>query len=86
MNKTIENLDTIILNAGGKFVTVIFIKKDGTERKLTGRMGVTRHLKGGISTLNSDDYITIYDVVNKGYRAINRHTIKSVRTGGACYE
>ena len=41
-------------------------------------MGVTKHLKGGQSTLDAGKYITIFDVVNKGYRAINRETIKSV--------
>ena len=71
-------LDEIILQSAGRFVTVVFEKKDGTLRTLTGRLGVTKHLKGGTSTLNPNQYITIYDVVNKGYRAVNRETIRSV--------
>jgi hypothetical protein len=71
-------LDELILQSAGRFVTVVFEKKDGTMRTLTGRLGVTKHLKGGTSTLNADQYITIYDVVNKGYRAVNRDTIRSV--------
>lgn len=74
--------DKFILNSAGKFVSVVFIKKDGTERKLNGRLGVTKHLKGGASTLNPDTYITLYDVVNGGYRAVNRSTIKSVTCEG----
>lgn len=74
MNK----LDFFILNSEGRFVSVEFIKKDGSLRKLTGRLGVTKHLKGGVSTLDKDKFITIYDTVNKGYRAINRDTIKAV--------
>lgn len=75
-------LDKLILNSGGKFVSVTFVKKNGETRVLTGRLGVTKHLKGGVSTLNPDEYITIYDVVNKGYRAINRGTIQSISISG----
>ena len=71
-------LDPLILQSAGRFVTVVFEKKNGELRTLTGRLGVTKHLKGGTSTLNADEYITIYDVVNKGYRAVNRSTIRSV--------
>ena len=71
-------LDQLILQSAGRFVTVVFEKKNGELRTLTGRLGVTKHLKGGVSTLNADEYITIYDVVNKGYRAVNRSTIRSV--------
>ena len=75
-------LDFIILNSEGRFVSVEFIKKDGTLRKLTGRLGVTKHLKGGVSTLDPSQYITIFDVEKKGYRAINRDTIKAVTIDG----
>lgn len=78
MNK----LDFIILNSEGRFISVVFVKKDGTLRKLTGRLGVTKHLKGGQSTLNPEQYITIYDVENKGYRAINRATITELHIDG----
>lgn len=70
--------DELILSSAGRFVTVEFLKKDGSLRTLTGRLGVTKHLKGGVSTLDPAKFITIYDVVNKGYRAINRSTIYSV--------
>jgi hypothetical protein len=81
MNK----LDKLLLNSGGKFVSVTFTKKDGTLRKLVGRMGVTSHLKGGVSTLDPSQYVTIYDVKNGGYRAVNRDTIKSVTCEGVTY-
>jgi len=46
---------------------------------LNGRLGVTKHLKGGLSTLNPLEYITVYDLQSKGYRAINRSTIIDVK-------
>ena len=70
-------LDELILQSAGRFVTVVFEKKDGTLRTLTGRLGVTKHLKGGRSTLNADQYITIPHG-EQGYRAVNRDTIRSV--------
>jgi len=79
-------LDELILQSAGRFVTVVFEKKDGTLRTLTGRLGVTKHLKGGTSTLNPDAYITLYDVVNKGYRAVNRDTIRSVTINHHTYD
>ena len=68
-----------ILNSKGKIFTVTFTKKDGTTRVMNCRLGVTKHLKGGESTLNPNEYITVYDMQNKGYRAINRNTIIDVK-------
>ena len=68
-----------ILASNGKFFTVVFTKKDGTERTLTGRLGVTKHLHGGASTLDADKFITVYDMKAKGYRAVNKETIISVK-------
>jgi len=79
-------LDQLLLSSGGKFITVTFTKKDGSLRTLTGRLGVTKHLKGGVSTLNPDQYVTIYDVQNSGYRAVNRSTIQSVTCEGVTHE
>ena len=75
-------LDNIILNSAGKIITVEFIKKDGSLRVLNGRLGVKKHLKGGSSTLDPAQYITIYDMKNEGYRAVNRSTIQSVTIAG----
>ena len=61
MNKLTE----VIENSNGKILTVVFVKKDGTERVLNGRLGVTKHLKGGVSK-NGDQYITIFDLQNGG--------------------
>jgi hypothetical protein len=52
---------------------------------MNGRLGVTKYLKGGVSTLNPDTYITLYDTVSKGYRAVNRATIQSVTLGGVTH-
>jgi hypothetical protein len=57
---------------GSKFFTVEFIKKDGSLRKLNGRLGVTKHLRGGTKSFRDADFnaITVYDIRAKGYRTV----------------
>lgn len=74
MNK----LSQVIEESNGKILTVVFVKKDGSERTLNGRLGVTKYLKGGVSK-TGDQYITIFDLKNGGYRSVNKDTIKEVR-------
>ena len=71
-----------IAQSKGKFITVSFIKKDGTTRTLNGRTGVTKHLKGGTSTINHDKYLVLFDMHTAGYRCVNRDTILSVTCEG----
>jgi hypothetical protein len=75
------NLLETIEQSNGKILTVVFVKKDGTERVLNGRLGVTKHLHGGKKT-TGEEYLTIFDVKNGGYRSVNKSTIKEVRFGG----
>lgn len=68
-----------ILNSNGKIMTVKFVKKDGSLRVMNCRLGVTKHLKGGASTLNPDKFITVYDLKSEGYRAIDKESILDVK-------
>lgn len=79
-------IENVLKATKGKFFTVSFIKKDGSLRIMNCRLGVTKHLKGGVSTLNPDKFLTVYDVQSKGYRAINFDTIISVTCGGITLE
>ena len=80
-----NELASIVAASNGRFVSVTFIKKDGTERSMLCRLGVTKHLKGGESKLNADQYLTVFDVQKEAYRAINRDTIVSVKLAGTTY-
>jgi len=73
---------TLITESKGRFITVVFKKKDGQLRKMNCRLGVKKHLKGGFSTIDHSKYVVVYDVQNAGYRCINRETIVSVALGG----
>lgn len=64
-----------IMNSGGKFFTVTFIKKDGSKRVMNARLGVEKYLKGGTCKLSREDYIIVFDMQSKGYRAVNKQSI-----------
>lgn len=75
-------LASLIEQSNGKMVTVTFIKNDGSERVINGRIGVKKYIKGSSVNRNNENYITFYDVQNKGYRSINRETIVGIRCDG----
>lgn len=74
-----NNLAIKLLNTNGKIVTVTFTKKDGSIRIMNCRIGVTKHLKGGASTLDPAKFITVYDLKSEGYRAIAKDSILAIK-------
>lgn len=72
---------------GGKIFSVEFIKKDGTIRKMTCRLGVTKHLKGGELTYNAAEknYLIVYDIKTENYRTINLNTLQKLTFEGNTY-
>lgn len=80
-----RELASIVAESNGKIVTVTFTKKDGTLRVMTCRLGVTKHLKGGESTLDAGQYLTVFDMAKQAYRAINKDTIVSVKASGEVF-
>ena len=76
----------LIRSTNGKMFSTTFIKKDGSVRKMNARMGVTKHLKGGTSTIvHKDNLIGCYDVQTGDYRCVNADTITEVKVGGETY-
>jgi len=76
------DLAKVIEFSEGRFFTVEFVKKDGSTRILNGRLGVEKYLKGGDCTIDRSKFVIVYDVQVKGYRAVNRETILSVKIDG----
>lgn len=65
----------------GRFVSLDFIKVDGSQRKLTGRLGVKKFTRGGVNPAIRQDrpYLVVYDTQKKGYRNVNLDTVSCVR-------
>lgn len=78
-----ENIKAVIESAGSTFFTVEFVKADGSIRKMNCRKGVSKHLRGGDSTLTGKPHlVTVFDMQKKAYRAINLDTVRWVRVRG----
>ena len=69
----------LLIGNEGKFFTVTFKKKDGSIRKLNGRLGVHFGKKLGKSTVAGiPKYLTVYDVQKRAYRNVNTDTVLAV--------
>ena len=79
----IEIIKNLIKSNGQKIFAVTFVKKDGSERTLTGRLGVSHgRVKGLPTTAAIEKYLVVYDVVKREYRNVNIETVKTVSMAG----
>jgi hypothetical protein len=82
-----EQAVQLIKDTKGKFFTVTFTKKDGTERVMNARLGVKAYLKGGTLPYNPNDkgLIPVFDMKKGEYRMINANTISKLKIGNNEY-
>lgn len=80
-------IDDVKKELGNKIFSVEFVKKDGTLRAMTCRLGVTKHLQGGELKYNANamGYLVVYDMQSKGYRTINFNTLRAIKFEGKEY-
>jgi hypothetical protein len=85
MNLTIEKAKELV---GNKIFTVEFVKLNGEVRKMTARLGVTKHLKGGSLGYDakSKNLLSVFDMVKKQYRMINFDSIIYLKVDVVIYE
>ena len=83
-----ENVREKITGQKNKLMSCVFVKKDGTDRKMTFRLGVKQFLKGGQNKVEAEDrsYVTVYDMKAKGYKTLNLRTLKEIKIQGVKYE
>jgi len=70
-----------ILATKGKFFSVTFTKKDGSQREMTCRLGVHKNQVGGTNNVvkDSNSYMTVFSVNDDDYRTINLSTISEFK-------
>jgi hypothetical protein len=85
---TQEEAKRLIKATNGKFFTVTFIKKDGTERVMNARLGVKVYLRGGQLAYDAESkgLVPVYDVKTGGYRMVNINTITHLKIGKNEYD
>jgi hypothetical protein len=91
MSKAIKLAEAaeMIRNSNGTIFGVDFVKRTtGEVRKMTARLGVKKHLKGGEAAYDAaaKDLIFVYDITKKAYRSVALDAITAVRFGGEVYE
>ena len=75
-----EKVRRIVYSLGGRTFTVIFHKENGETRKLNGRRGVTKHLRGGHSTVAEQPHlISCFDLKKRAYRCFNHNRVLELR-------
>lgn len=78
---TLEQAVELIQGTNGKIFSAVFTKKDGTNRHMNCRIGVSKGVKGVGRKFNPKDYnlFGVYDMASKGFRMINLKTLKSLQ-------
>ena len=84
--KPIKNVEHVLLKMmfkrlKGKLFTANFVKANGDERKLSGRCGVKKGVKGVRKSAEKENLIGVYDMVAHDFRFINLSTLKSLKCG-----
>lgn len=73
---------------GNKIFSAEFIKKDGTLRKIVGRLDVEKYKKGGELKYSPEElnYLIVFELKTKEYRTINVNTLQSITVEGVRYD
>lgn len=85
---TQEHAVALIKQTNGEIFSVTFFKKDGSERDMVCKLGVTKHLKGGEQAYDPSEYdlLCVFDMQKSGYRSIPLNTLRRVKVGGVDYQ
>jgi phage/plasmid primase-like uncharacterized protein len=80
---------SLINSTKGKFVGITFTKKDGSVRKLTGRTGVKKGVKGIVGRTpaanDTNSYKIMWDSRVMEFRMVNLATISEIRFAKETY-
>lgn len=70
-----------IKKTNGRIFSITFVKKDGSIRKMTARLGVKKDLKGvGLKFDPTErSLVVVFDMHKRAYRMINLQTIISFK-------
>ena len=82
-----HKLHDLILGTNGEFFSVVFTKKDGSDRHMVCRTGVSKGLTGVGRRYNPDNYglVTVWCSKKKQHRNINLNTVKTIQINGEIY-
>ena len=78
------NLDSL---KSGRIFSITFEKADGTVKTINARLCVRKHLNGKGMRYVPENYnlMVLWSMTDKGYRAVKRDKIKSIKSNGVLY-
>ena len=78
------NLDSL---KSRRIFSITFEKADGTVKTINARLGVRKHLNGKGMRYVPENYnlMVLWSMTDKGYRAVKRDKIKSIKSNGVLY-
>jgi len=82
---TKEEAKKLVESTHGKFFSCRFIKKDLSDRKMTCRTGVKKHLKGVGAKYHKDNLKVVYDTAKLEYRNISLDSLYEIKFKGEVY-
>ena len=82
-----DDLFNLICKNKNNIFSVVFLKKDGSIRKMLCRFGVKKHLKGGKLAFDpiKRGLLVVFDMQKEAYRMINLKTITNINMRGVEY-
>ncbi len=83
-----EEAEKILYGTQGKIFSVFFTKKDGSERKLVGRIGVKKGVTGVGLKYDPKErgLLTVFDLQKDEFRTVNLNSLKAIASDGIRYE
>lgn len=82
---TTELIKQILEEAGSSLVSIRFIKKDGTERQLTGNLKDHNDIKGTGHPTTNPDIVRIRDINLGQWRSFDCSRVVSIKSKGEQY-
>ncbi len=82
----LEVARALMKTTNGTMVGLTFRKKDGSVRRLNGRLGVNRYCRTRSDANDTAKMLTVYDVQNKGYRMVSLASLTEIRMRGTFYK
>ena len=77
-----DEMVKMVKSTQGKWFSCTFIKVDGSKRKMNGRIGCHKGVKGIGRKFKKDNLVTVFDARAKEYRMINVDTMLTFNCGG----
>ena len=82
---TSDQVHAAVKSRGTKFVTVTFVKKDGSLRKINGHFRAVKHIVGSdrgaaqSDVLKANDLVAIYSLKDRGWRSFKADSVLEVK-------